>query len=53
MLSEETTHTNFIVIDLIRPGLEHTIYRTRDEHANHDAIDVVYININYIPLFLH
>ena len=39
VLSGEATHTNFIVLDLIRPGLEPTIYRTRGEHSNHYATD--------------
>ena len=34
MLSGEATNTNFIVFDLLRSGLEHTIYRTRGENAN-------------------
>jgi hypothetical protein len=33
--SGEATNTNFIVFGLIRLGREPTIYRTRDEHANH------------------
>ena len=41
VLSGEATNTNFIVYGLIRPGLEPTIYRTRGEHANHYATDVV------------
>ena len=32
---------NFIVFGLTRSGLEHTIYRTRDEHANHCTTDAV------------
>ena len=38
VLSAEAITTNFIVLDLTRPGwglLESTIYRTRGEHANH------------------
>ena len=41
MLSGEATNTNFIVFGLTRPGLELTIYRTRDEHANHHATDAI------------
>jgi len=37
MLSGEAANTNFIVIGLTRPMLEATIYRIRDEHANHYA----------------
>ena len=39
MLSGEATNTNFIVFGLTRPGLEPTIYYTRDEHTNHYATD--------------
>ena len=38
----KTTDTNFIVFDLIRSGLEPTIYRIRGEHANHYTIDAVF-----------
>ena len=55
MLSEEATHTNFIVFGLTRPVLEATIYRIRGEHANHyttDALDFFrwfwLIDIQYI-----
>ena len=41
MLSVEATNTNFIVFGFTRPGLEPTIYRTRGEHANIYATDVV------------
>jgi hypothetical protein len=41
VLSGETTNTNFIVFGLTRPGLKHTIYRTRDEHANHYFTDAI------------
>ena len=41
VLSGEATNTNFIVFGLTQPGLEPTIYRTRGEHANHYATDVV------------
>ena len=44
MLSGEAINTNFIVFGLTQPGLEPTIYRTRDEHANHYATDVVCCN---------
>ena len=46
MLSGEATNTNFIVFGLTRPGLEFTIYRTRGEHANHCATDVVVVSSN-------
>ena len=39
VLSGEATNTNCIVFGLTRPGLEPTIYHTRDEHTNHYAID--------------
>jgi len=32
---------NFKVLGLTLSGLEHTIYRTRDEHANHNTTDYV------------
>ena len=41
MFSGESTNTNFIVFGLTRSGLEPTIYRTRGEHANHDATGAV------------
>jgi hypothetical protein len=34
-LAEKQQIPIFIVFGLTRPGLEHTIYRTRGEHANH------------------
>jgi hypothetical protein len=43
VLSEEATHTNFMVFGLTRPGFEPTIHRTRDEHANHYATDAVHL----------
>jgi hypothetical protein len=43
VLSGEATHTNFIVFDLTRSGLEPTIYRTRGEHANHHKADLIII----------
>ena len=49
LLSEEATNTNFIVFGLTRPGLEITIYRTWDEHANHYATDALLIR--YVPNF--
>ena len=41
MISEEATHTNFIVFGLTRPGLEPAIYITGSEHANHYTNDAV------------
>ena len=41
VLSGEATNTNCIVFGLTRPGLEHTIYHTRDELANHYTTNVV------------
>ena len=38
VLSGETTYNNVIVFGLTRSGLEHTIYRTRGEHANHQHV---------------
>jgi hypothetical protein len=53
MLSEEATHTNFIVFGLTRPGLEPTIYRTRGEHATHYTTAAVTIgeHLNSPPVF--
>ena len=49
MLGREATNINFI---LTRPGLEPTIYRTREEHANHyTAIAVIYIYIFFFLMF--
>ena len=47
MLSGEATNTNFIVFGLTRPGLKLTIYRTRDEHVNYYATDVVFNKLHY------
>ena len=41
VFSGEATNTNCIVFGLTRPELEPTIYRTRDEHANHNTTDTV------------
>jgi hypothetical protein len=41
MLSGEARNTNFIVFGLTQTGLEPTIYRTQDEHANHYTTNVV------------
>ena len=38
----EATRTNFIVFGLTRSGLKHTIYRSQDEHPNHNATDAVF-----------
>jgi 3-phenylpropionate/cinnamic acid dioxygenase small subunit len=43
LLSGEATNTNFTIFGLTRPGLKHTIYRIRGEHANHYASDAVYV----------
>ena len=40
MLREEATYANAI-IGLTLSGTERTIYRTRDEHANHYITDAV------------
>jgi hypothetical protein len=61
MLSEEAKNTNFIVFGLTLSGIEHTIYRTRDEHTipppirNEDILVdnicqlIRYIGIQYLP----
>jgi hypothetical protein len=41
VLTGEETTTIFIVFDFIQSGLEHTIYRTRGDHANHHKTDAV------------
>ena len=54
--SGEATNTNYIVFGLTRSGLEPTIYRTQDEHANHyttDAVDIFSINIKNVLKFKH
>jgi hypothetical protein len=43
----EATNTNFIVFGFTRPGLEHTIYRTRGEHANHYTTDTAVNEMMY------
>ena len=40
-LAGKQKNTNCIVFGLTRPGFEHTIYRTRDEHANHFFTDAI------------
>ena len=47
MLSGEATNTYFIVFGLTWSGLEHTIYHTQGEHANHYTNDVVTIQNIY------
>ena len=42
VLSGEAIKTNFIVCSLTQPKPESTIYRTRDEHANHYVTDTVF-----------
>ena len=42
MLSVEETNTNFIAFGFNRSGLEHTIYSTHGEHANHYTADAVH-----------
>jgi hypothetical protein len=45
VFSREAANTNFIVYGFTWPGLEHMIYHTGGEHANHyttNAIDFVY-----------
>jgi hypothetical protein len=37
---EETTQVDLIVFDLIRQGLESTIYNTPTEHANYYTTNV-------------
>jgi hypothetical protein len=41
LLVREAINTHCIVFGLTRSGLEPTIYRTRDEHANHYTTDAV------------
>jgi hypothetical protein len=36
---------NFIVFGSTRSGLEHTIYRTRGEHANHYPINASHLKL--------
>jgi len=43
VLSGEANNTNFIVFGLTRPGLETTIYLTRGERGNNNAIDAVLV----------
>jgi hypothetical protein len=50
VLIGEATNTNFIVFGLTRPGLEHTIYRTRGEHANHYATDAVFTKLHLLDI---
>jgi hypothetical protein len=41
VLRGETANENAIVFDVAQLGLEHTIYRSRGEHTNHDTTDSV------------
>jgi hypothetical protein len=54
VLSEEATNTNITGFGLTWPGLEHMIYRTWGEHANHYATDSLsnYDQYHYILNFL-
>jgi hypothetical protein len=45
VLSGEATNTNFMIFGLTRPGIEPTIYRIRDEHANHYTTNAVYFEL--------
>jgi hypothetical protein len=51
MLSREATDTNFIVFGLTRPGFETTSYRTRGEHAQHDATDTIQQHFRWYILY--
>ena len=42
VFSGAATNINFIVLGLTRPGLEHTNYRIRGEHANLSTTDEVF-----------
>ena len=48
MLSREATNINFIVFGLTQSGFEPTIYRTRDEYANHYTTDVDILSLGTI-----
>ena len=50
VLGGEATNIIFVVFGLTRPGLEPTIYRTRGEHVNHYATDVVIFLIMYLAV---
>jgi hypothetical protein len=45
---EETTKINLIVFDLIRQGLEYTIYNTPTEHANYYTTNVASLLLSMI-----
>ena len=45
---EETTKINLIVFDLIRQGLESTIYNTPTEHANYYTTNVASLLLSMI-----
>jgi hypothetical protein len=42
VLSGEATNTNFIIFDLTQSGLEHKIYRTQEEQANHYTTEIIF-----------
>ena len=50
MLSEEASNTHFIVLGLLRLGLELAIYCTQGEHSNHYTTDAVHIIGQHIQL---
>jgi hypothetical protein len=52
VLSGEATNTNFKIFGLTRPGLEPTIYRTRDEHTNYNATGAAVLNTCIKPKIL-
>ena len=41
-LAEKQQLSSLYVIGLTQPGLEPTIYSTRDEHVNHNTTDAIY-----------
>jgi hypothetical protein len=50
----EKQHINyFMVFGLNRSGLEHTIYRTRGERANHYTKDALILKVKALSPILH
>jgi hypothetical protein len=52
VLSGEAANAKVIVFDFTRPGLEHTIYCTRGEHANHYDTDVITFSKEYSEIHI-
>jgi hypothetical protein len=59
MLSKKTAHADFITHYLAQPGIESTIYLTRDNHINYNTITrqgllyIIYVSDNKQNMIIH